>query len=137
MMIATHQTSTINLKAAKLIEEFLIVQKKFNIKEIAYKLKNDFLIKYIYINLDEVPLPLVLSSKRIIEFTGARSISIIKSSRAKSIIRVLSVIDSEGNFASPFMIKKGKISFVMLLGVAKEISIEKTIYLNLKIKMHR
>ena len=129
--------STIKLKAVQLIEEFLNAQKELKIKEITDKLKNDDQIKYIYINLDEVPLSLDLSSKRTIEFTGARSISIIKSTRAKSRITLLLVIDSEGNFASPFMIKKGKISFVMLLGVAKEISIEKTIYLNLKIKMHR
>ena len=124
MRIATHEASTIKLKAVQLIEEFLNAQKELKIKEITDKLKNDDQIKYIYINLDEVPLPLDLSSKRTIEFTRARSISIIKSTRAKSRITLLLVIDSEGNFASPFMIKKGKISFVMLIGVAKEISID-------------
>ena len=43
------EASTIKLKAAQLIEEYLIAQKELKIKEITDKLKNDFQIKYIYI----------------------------------------------------------------------------------------
>ena len=41
MRIATHEASTIKLKAAQLIEEFLITQKELNIKEITDNLTND------------------------------------------------------------------------------------------------
>ena len=53
-----------------MIEEFLIAQKELKIKEITDKLKNHFQIKYIYINLVEVSLPMTFQVKEPLNLLG-------------------------------------------------------------------
>ena len=77
--------------------------RKLKIEDINSNL-NDSFDKYVYINLDKVPILLDLSRNRTVDFKENKTIYILKSTKANSRITLLLMIDSEGGFAIPFII---------------------------------
>lgn len=105
---STHQASKLKENASEQIKTFLDTMKKLKIEQITSSLFGAYTTKYVYLNLDEVPFPLDLSRNRTVDFTGNKTIEIIKNNKSEARITLLLAIDSEGNFAKPFLITRGK-----------------------------